>query len=117
MQAARGNHLAFMDDDDVYIPGHRALMQQAIDKHPRQPVIFRMAYPDGWVLWSTPDLQCGNVSTQMMLLPNYPAKLGSWQSGRRECDFDFLASSKWPRHELVWSTDLICRRSEEKYEA
>jgi hypothetical protein len=114
---ARGAYLAFMDDDDVYVPDHRALMQHAIETYPDRPVVFRMQYPDESFLWTRPVVAIGNVSTQMLLLPNDPTKLGSWLSGRRECDFDFLNSSKWDHADLVWSTDVICHRSEEKYEA
>jgi len=116
MAAARGTHLAFLDDDDVFVPGHRTLMARAIARYPDRPVLFRLTYPNGRWLWDTPALTCGNVSTQMILIPNDPARLGSWQSGRRECDFDFLASMRWPVSSIVWATDVICHRSEETYE-
>jgi hypothetical protein len=110
--AARGSHLAFMDDDDVYAPGARALMADAIARTPDRPVLFRMRYPSGFVLWQQPVLRMGNVSTQMMLLPNDPAKLGRWQSGRRECDYDFLASMTWPAESIVWRTEKIADLSD-----
>jgi len=110
--AARGSHLAFMDDDDVYAPGARALMADAIARTPDRPVLFRMRYPSGFVLWQEPVLRMGNVSTQMMLLPNEPAKLGRWQSGRRECDYDFLASMTWPAESIVWRTEKIADLSD-----
>lgn len=113
---ARGAYLAFMDDDDVYVPGHRALMAQMIADYPKRPALFRMQYPTGEHLWVEPTVRMGNVSTQMMLLPNDPTRLGSWMSGRRECDFDFLYSMKWAVDSLVWSRDVICQRSAEKFE-
>jgi len=113
---ARGDFLAFMDDDDVYAPNHRAVMEAAMYDAPDTPTLFRMRYPDGHVLWGDPALVCGNVSTQMMLVPNDTEHLGSWKSGRRECDFDFLASSKWRGNAITWRTDVICHRSEEKYQ-
>ena len=111
--AATQPFLAFMDDDDVYAPGARALMQQAIKRAPTRPILFRLEYPNGTRLWADPVIRVGNVSTQMMLIPNDPDRLGSWRSGRRESDFDFLASSKWRPADYVWQTEVICHRSEE----
>lgn len=110
--AARGSHLAFMDDDDAYAPGARELMESAIAADPDRPVLFRMRYPSGFILWHEPVLRMGNVSTQMMLLPNDPAKLGRWQSGRRECDYDFLASMRWPAESIVWRSEILSHLSD-----
>lgn len=117
LAAAKGRYLAFMDDDDVYAPCARGYMADAVATTPDQPVLFRMQYPDGHQLWATPAIAMGNVSTQMMLIPNDRAKLGSWLSGRRECDFDFLASSGWLTDQFVFRPEVLSYRSEEKYVA
>ncbi len=111
--AATQPYLAFMDDDDVYAPGARALMAQAIRRTPDRPVLFRLQYPDGHRLWIDPALRVGNVSTQMMLIPNDPTRLGDWRGHRRESDYDFLVSSRWGAAEYVWQTDVICHRAAE----
>jgi glycosyltransferase involved in cell wall biosynthesis len=113
MAAATQPYLAFMDDDDVYAPGARRLMQRALADTPDRPVLFRLQYPDGRRLWDDPALRVGNVSTQMMLIPNDPGRLGDWRSHRRESDYDFLASSRWTATDFVWRTDVICHRSAE----
>lgn len=117
MQAATQPYLAFMDDDDVYAPQMRTLLADAITRTPDRPVLFRLQYPDGHQIWRAPLLQQGNVSSQMILIPNDPAKLGSWQSGRRECDYDFLASMGWPISAIVWRTDVLCQCAGESHEA
>lgn len=104
--AARGSYLAFMDDDDIYLPGARDAMERAIRAAHGRPTLFRMRYPSGRMLWSEPALRCGNVSTQMMLIPNDPARLGRW-SQRREGDFDFLASSGWSESEFVFDPEVV----------
>lgn len=104
IQTARGTHLAFMDDDDIYLPGARQAMAAAIWETPDKPVLFRIRYPNGRVLWADPALRCGNVSTQMMLIPNVPEMLGVW-SKRREGDFDFLASMRFG--EIVFREEII----------
>jgi glycosyltransferase involved in cell wall biosynthesis len=103
---ARGDYLAFIDDDDVYRTGARAAMREAMRETPDRPVLFRMTYPDGRILWHYPLLRCGNVSTQMVLIPNDPARLGRW-TARREGDFDFLASMQWPPDEIAWRYEVI----------
>ncbi len=114
MRLATQPWLAFMDDDDVYAPNHRAFMSCAIADAPDRPILFRMTYPDGHLIWGSPEVSIGNVSTQMMLMPNDPKRLGIWQSGRRECDFDFLETMGWPRAALAWRPEVICHRSDEK---
>lgn len=83
MQIASGTHLAFIDDDDVYTAGALAAMRAAACD---RPAIFRMEYGKGRAfskperrLWQVPELHYGNVSTQMFLVPNEPAGLGTWE--------------------------------------
>ena len=76
IQAATGTHLAFMDDDDVYTPGAIALMRNAAAD---VPVIFRMDHYAHGVLWRDRRVRFGNVSTQMYVVPNDPARLGTWE--------------------------------------
>jgi len=103
---ARGSHLAFLDDDDCWVPGARTRIADALATTPDRPALFRMTYPDGRILWDDPALRCGNVSTQMLVLPNEPAKFGTWTI-RREGDYDFLVSMQWPAASIVWRPDVI----------
>jgi hypothetical protein len=45
MARARGDYLAFIDDDDCYALGHRRLMADAIAAQPQALTLFKMAYP------------------------------------------------------------------------
>jgi len=106
MPLARGRYLAFMDDDDMYAPGHRALMQDAIETTPGKPVIFRQQYPDGRTLWKDPVVAFGNVGTPMVLVPNIPERLGIWGSFVGG-DCAFIETLGWLRNEIVWRTDVV----------
>jgi hypothetical protein len=105
---ARGDYLAFIDDDDTYLPFARHLMTAAMECAWRRPALFRMRYPNGAELWRKPVLEVGNVSTQMMLIPNDRAKLGTWTT-RREGDFDFLTSMRWPSAAIAWCPSVIAQ--------
>jgi hypothetical protein len=95
-----------MDDDDVYAPGARAAMGATILETPDRPAIFRMRYPNGMTLWQTQALECGNIGTPMIFVPNTPSKLGVW-SQRYESDFNFIESMKWSSEDIVWRPEII----------
>jgi hypothetical protein len=108
---ARGGWLAFMDDDDTYVKGHRSHQADAIagliGRRRLFPVLFRMRYrADGRVLWADQDLRNGNVGTPMMLVPNIPDRLSTF-GHRFEGDFDFMNSWTWPRRNVVWNPAII----------
>jgi glycosyltransferase involved in cell wall biosynthesis len=75
IELATGTHLAFFDDDDVYLPGAVKLMREAACD---VPVIFRMDHYELGILWREPEIYFGNVSTQMYVVPNDPSRLGAW---------------------------------------
>lgn len=103
---ARCRYLAHIDDDDVYAPGARALMADAIAKTPARPVLFRMRYPNGITLWAEPELRCGNVGTPMILIPNMPTRLGQFRPFVGG-DCAYLEEMKWQREEIVWRSEII----------
>lgn len=103
---ARGRYIAHIDDDDVYAPGSRQLMEDAIQQAEGKPILFRMRFPNGITLWREPEVKCGNVGTPMMLIPNEPKKLGAWQSFVGG-DCAFLESSGWTPSEYVWRPEVI----------
>lgn len=104
---AKGDYLAFIDDDDWYLPRHREKMAKAIEENAkRHPLIFQMRYPSGRVLWETPRLRCGNVGTPMMLLPNVKEMFPVW--GDEHCaDFNFLNSLGWQARKFIWIPEVI----------
>lgn len=104
---AKGDYLAFIDDDDYYVPGHREIMAQAILENPGKPNLFKILYPNG-MLWETPEVIPGNISTQMILVPNKPDMLYQWLEGRNMADFIFVNKWKWSKDEIIWREEIIC---------
>jgi glycosyltransferase involved in cell wall biosynthesis len=106
---AKGDYLAFIDDDDWYVKDHRKYMQQAIYENPRKANLFRMKYPNGEIKWNEPKLVPGNVSTQMILVPNQPEFLSPWKDARNMADFIFI--DQWPKDQIVWREEIIAHAS------
>src|SRR5678815_5338323 len=103
---ARGRYVAGIDDDDVFAPGTRALMQDAMEKTPDRPVLFRMRFPNQITLWTERRIRCGNVGTPMFFLPNKPEMFGRWEPFVGG-DCAFLESSKWTAEDYVWRPEII----------
>lgn len=93
MRAATGDYLLFMDDDDIYTEGALSVVRAAVLAKPARCHLFGMISGDGWSLPdSSREVRIGNVSTQMICVPNQPEKLGAW--GRRRIgDYDFIVST------------------------
>jgi glycosyltransferase involved in cell wall biosynthesis len=116
---ARGDYLAFIDDDDVYVPNHRQIMATAIAENPGKPIVFRIQYPNGDKLWQPsrwrgrpPRIKNGNISSQMFLFPNDKTKLAKWVQLRtwrgRGADTAWIAWSGWGnRYGYVWRDEVI----------
>lgn len=105
MAMARGTHLGFVDDDDVYAPEALGLFREhACDR----PVIFRMRMPDGSLIWRDHEIRYANYGTPMGLWPNVPG-LGKWiphvaGSGQ---DYVFARDSCEALGEPVWVDRVV----------
>lgn len=106
MPLARCPYMAHIDDDDVYAPGTRALMADAIQQAHERPTIFRMRFPNGITLWSEPEIRCGNLGTPCFLIPNKPDMLGTWGPFVGG-DCWFLQTSKWKAEDYNWRPEII----------
>ena len=116
---AKCEYIAFIDDDDVYVPEHRQMMADAIKENPGKPIVFRIQYPNGSKLWQPsnfagrpPEIRNGNISTQMFLFPNDKTKLGNWIQHKtwkgRGADFYFIARTGWGnRSGFVWKDQVL----------
>ena len=116
IENATGDYLAFLDDDDIFLPNARGLMADAAEQTPHRPVVFRMQdLATGVVKWvdisPEPCLKNGNVGSPMIFVPNDPKMLGRWSD--RYCgDFEFLNSMKWSKYErrrnsIVFRPEII----------
>lgn len=91
VRAAKGSHLLFIDDDDVYRPGALDAIRAMVAESPATMHVWRMLARGGRVVWSSPRLAQGNIGTPMFAVPRHAA--GEWTS-RYEGDFDFALSSR-----------------------
>lgn len=106
---ASGTHLLFMDDDDQYLEGAFDVMREAACD---RLVVFRM---DDWyhgLLWREPVLRFGNLSTQMLLAPNDPERLGTWEPHAPGLpqpggDFTFAVQTSELMGPPVWREEIV----------
>jgi len=104
MAAAAGDCLLFMDDDDAYVPGALDVVRDRFAADPDRLHLFRMRYPSGIELWADQAIREGNVSTQMVAVPNGMA--GEWGS-RYEGDFDFIQGCCRRLGAPLWHLEVI----------
>jgi glycosyl transferase family 2 len=107
LDVAAGDAVAFMDDDDVSLPGALDAVRRGLEENPGRPLIFMMRHR-GRLIWERPELFSGNVSSQMFAVPNVPGRVGRWTT-RYEGDFDFITSTLalYPEGSVVFREEVI----------
>ena len=106
MKVATGSHLAFMDDDDVYVRGAGAVIRRAIEADPTHVHVFSMRNRDQVV--SGP-VASGFISTQMFVVPREPVAAWPSTTGGGE-DHMFISETLRLRgDEPVFHPDIIAR--------
>jgi glycosyltransferase involved in cell wall biosynthesis len=115
MPRARGSHLAFLDDDDVYVPGALAAMRRFARENPGRIGIFKLEYAVGNHRWVDPVLRYKNVSTQSFVVPNVPGRLGRWERrGRVAGDYVFIEETVRLQGEPVFVDEVTVRARPER---
>jgi hypothetical protein len=112
MSRAKGTHLTFIQDDDLYLPGAFAAMRKFAAENPERIGIFRMRSTVGTRIWNEPVFRFKNVSTQNYVVPNVPGKLGRWHTDSpdgRNGDWHFIKDTAELQgepilvdHDTVW---------------
>lgn len=109
MARAKCDYLAFLDDDDYYVPGHREIMENAMNENPGKPNLFKLQYPDKRTIWSKKEIIPGNIGSDMIFVPNNKEKLFHWKDGRNMADFIFVDHWGWGDDEVVWRDEIIAQ--------
>lgn len=76
-QRAKGSHLLYCDDDDIFVPGSFDRLRSWAESHPSSVGIFRRAFLGG-AQWDKPVLVHGNIQRMCLCIPNVPGKLPVW---------------------------------------
>src|SRR3990167_5557406 len=109
MSRAIGDYLAFLDDDDYYVSGHRQMMENAMNENPGKPNLFKLQYPDKRTIWNRKEIVPGNIGSDMIFVPNDKKKLFRWKDGRNMADFIFVDHWAWPDEDIVWRDEIIAQ--------
>lgn len=108
LESATGTHVAFLDDDDIYLRGALAAIRTAIEEQPERVHLFKIDR-FGRACWTEPTLRLSNVSSQGAVVPNIPGKLGSMvEPLLYHSDYEFIAQTiALHVSEPVWHEKII----------
>lgn len=107
MKKAKCDYLAFIDDDDIYVQGHRQVMDKATKENPKLfPILFRMLYKSGRILWDKPRLKCNRMGSPMIFVPNIGDKFVPW-NGTVQADFQFMNAQYWPHRKIIFREEIV----------
>jgi hypothetical protein len=111
---ARGKFLAWLGDDDIYLPGAFHAIQEAVLAHEDEGRVFLFRWIAPWkqVLWHRAGyLAEGHIDAECIVCPNVPERLGVW-SPRYQGDYDFIDATVrlWGGLErVVWQSEVIAQ--------
>lgn len=109
LELAKKAYIAFMDDDDHYLPGAFGFIKNAIQAFPGNPFMFRMIHGRN-IIWKEKKLYLGNVSSQMAVVPNNKKKLARF-TNRYEGDYDFIKGTadlySTDYNPFIWREEII----------
>jgi glycosyltransferase involved in cell wall biosynthesis len=78
-ERARGSHLLFCDDDDVFLPGAFEVIRKFAWENPGRIGLFRRRFNAAVQLqWQEPRLSFGGLQSMSFCIPNVPGKVGHW---------------------------------------
>lgn len=114
MSLARGDMIAFLDDDDTYYATALHNIRTAASEAPNRPLMFRLRSDEpAFLIWKTPDLQVGNISGGAFVIPNQPDRIAEWPTPETRrgdwSDVTFIEDTLalYPDDALVWREELI----------
>lgn len=116
MMQATGDYLWFVDDDDTPEPDALDAIRQAANEHPGNALMFRCQWnnyryvPHGTVWWEE-EGDTFHVGTPMLVVPNDPAKLGSWLGETYDHDYVFITTTLalYGPEGVTWVPKVILR--------
>lgn len=109
IKIANGDWLAWMQDDDVWLPGAVEAIMQSISTGNSTPRLFRTHTWQAGIVWKRQELVVGNIDADCIVTPNMPGKVAEW-TNRYEGDFDFILNTckRWGMN-VRWEEFVIAR--------
>jgi len=112
IDGAHGTHIAFLDDDDEFVPGAFEAFRRFARANPGRIGIFRIKYGLFGTPWAEGARELIATATAMYLVPNAPGKIGRFGPSPgappgRLGDFAFIIETVAMQGEPIWCTDLI----------
>ena len=113
---AKGDWLAFTDDDDGYLPRAIETVREVIAKKAYSPHIFRFYTNDRHLVWRSRDngsIEETLVGGHNLVIPNHAGKVGegAW-TDRYRGDLDYVRAvlDSYPRRDWQWRPEILTRQ-------
>ena len=117
MARAKGTHLAFMDDDDEFLPGALGVMRRFARDHPGRIGIFRQrrvvyGYEGAIRTVRESEAEGGldHTATPMYCVPNVPGRLGAFRAipgdPRGKGDVVFITETVRLQGDPIWRDEV-----------
>jgi glycosyltransferase involved in cell wall biosynthesis len=93
LELARGEYIAYVDDDDSLCPDHCHRLAAALDAAPEAGfAVSQMAShgPHGITVIGEGELACGNVGTPMIMHRRWPLEIAGWDHAGQFEDWDLV---------------------------
>lgn len=114
LRIAKGSHLCFLDDDDVYRPEALSRFRDAADLAPHAVHVFKAEWgpghhAHGYVLWRDRAFVEQNVATPMVVYPNDRGHMPLWMDSNDRgtvSDFGWMVTALGTRR-VEWHEKLV----------
>jgi glycosyltransferase involved in cell wall biosynthesis len=106
---AEGRYLAYLQDDDVWLPEAWLAIRGSIATGPEGPRLFRVRTWQAGVVWvEAGRLAYGQIDADCIVAPNCPQKLGRW-THVYEGDWHFIRETvaAWGEDRVIWDPTII----------
>jgi glycosyltransferase involved in cell wall biosynthesis len=102
LELAKGELIAYLDDDNAYRPRHLELLVAALEDNPDAAFAYSqmLVHPSGSVVGTDPPVYCG-IDTSIIVHRRELLDLGTWEPSLPTIDWDIV--DRWMQAGAEWA--------------